>query len=115
MIPSPVRGIRPLGERAVLVELPGNATVRRLVARLPGALGGVEEIVAGHETVMICWERGRSAPADLATRIAHLLEGGQERRSPELQRQTTAHHGASGPWHPGHRVHGRGPEPYPER
>lgn len=67
--------IRPAGERAVLVVLPGNATVRKLARLLPRALAGIDEVVAGHETVLISWEPGRSAPADLADRLAVLLAG----------------------------------------
>ena len=67
--------LRVVGERAVLVELPGNATVRKLVGRLPAVLAGVEEIVAGHDTLLISWEPGRQPPADLAQRIADLLDG----------------------------------------
>lgn len=67
--------LRPAGERGVLVELPGNATVRKLARLAPRALAGVEDVVAGHETVLITWEAGRSAPPDLAARIAAILAG----------------------------------------
>ncbi len=70
-----VPGIRPVGERAVLVELPGNATVRKLVRLVPQALGGVDEVVAGHDTVLISWEPGRTPPHDLVERLAALLAG----------------------------------------
>lgn len=70
-----VPGIRPAGERAVLVELPGNATVRKLVRLVPQALAGIDEVVAGHETVLISWEPGRQAPPDLAERLTALLAG----------------------------------------
>lgn len=76
-----VPAIRPVGERGVLVELPGNATVRKLVGALPRALGGVEEIVAGHETVLIVWEAGRRPPADLPQRLSELLGGPPADRS----------------------------------
>lgn len=67
--------IRPVGERAVLVELPGNATVRKLVRALPRALAGLDKVVAGHETVLISWEPGRRPPADLRERLGELLAG----------------------------------------
>lgn len=67
--------IRAAGERAVLVELPGNATVRKLVRALPRAMAGLEKVVAGHETVLIAWEPGRRPPTDLAQRLGALLSG----------------------------------------
>lgn len=67
--------LRPAGERAVLVELPGNATVRKLVRALPRALAGIDKVVAGHETVLISWEPGRRPPPDLAARLEALLAG----------------------------------------
>jgi KipI family sensor histidine kinase inhibitor len=68
--------LRRAGERAVLVELPGNATVRKLVRLIPLELAGIDEVVAGHETVLISWEPGRHAPPDLAARLASMLRSG---------------------------------------
>jgi KipI family sensor histidine kinase inhibitor len=67
--------LRPAGERAVLVELPGNATVRKLAPLVRRALAGIEEVVAGHETLLISWEPGRRPPVDLADRLQELLSG----------------------------------------
>lgn len=69
-------GLRPAGDRAVLVELPGNATVRKLARLVPRALAGVDEVVAGHETLLISWEPGRRPPVDLEARLSALLASG---------------------------------------
>ncbi|MDQ8045662.1 MAG: allophanate hydrolase subunit 1 [Solirubrobacteraceae bacterium] len=66
-------GIRPAGDRAVLVELPGNATVRKLARLVPRGLAGIDEVVAGHETVLISWEPGRRPPVDLEARLSAML------------------------------------------
>lgn len=71
-----VRSIRAAGERGALVELPGNATVRKLIRQLPQALAGLEEVVAGHETVLLVWEPGRRPPADLREQVERLLGPG---------------------------------------
>jgi KipI family sensor histidine kinase inhibitor len=68
--------IRRAGERAVLVELPGNATVRKLARLVPRELAGIDEVVAGHETVLISWEPGRTPPVDLAARLSGMLGSG---------------------------------------
>ena len=65
--------LRPAGERAVLVELPGNASVRKLEQGVRERLGGLEAVVAGHETLLLRWESGRRPPGDLAARLAELL------------------------------------------
>jgi KipI family sensor histidine kinase inhibitor len=78
-----VPAVRPVGDRAVLVELPGNATVRKLAAQLPGAMAGLEDVVAGHDTVLITWERGRQPPGDLRARLAALLGGPSPSAAPE--------------------------------
>lgn len=72
---SPAPNLRQAGERAVLVELPGNATVRKLAPLVRQALAGIEDVVAGHETLLITWEPGRRPPGDLAARLAQLLGG----------------------------------------
>lgn len=69
-VPPP---LRPVGERGVLVELPGNATVRKLATVARDRIAGLEEVVAGHETVLLVWEPGRKPPGDLGTRLAELL------------------------------------------
>ena len=65
--------LRLVGERAVLVELAGNATVRKLARAARSELAGLEDVVAGHETVLLVWEPGRRPPADLTVRLADLL------------------------------------------
>lgn len=65
--------MRPAGERAVLVELPGNATVRKLATAVRSRIAGLEDVVAGHETVLLVWEPGRRPPGDLGMRLAELL------------------------------------------
>ena len=65
--------LRPAGERGVLVELLGNASVRKLATLARDRLAGLEEVVAGHETVLLIWEEGRRPPRDLAVRLAELL------------------------------------------
>lgn len=67
--------LRPAGARGILVQLPGNATARKLAARARDAIGGLEEVVAGHETVLLVWEPGRTPPTDLAARLQALLDG----------------------------------------
>lgn len=69
-VPPP---LRPVGERGVLVELPGNATVRKLATVARHRLAGLEDVVAGHETVLLVWEPGRRPPGDLGLRLAELL------------------------------------------
>lgn len=65
--------LRPAGERGVLVELAGNASVRKLAAVAHRGLAGLEDVVAGHETVLLIWEEGRRPPTDLGLRLAELL------------------------------------------
>lgn len=69
-------GLRPAGDRAVLVELPGNATVRKLARLVPRGLAGIDEVVAGHETLLISWEPGRRPPGDLEARLTAMLASG---------------------------------------
>ncbi len=65
--------LRPAGERGVLVELLGNASVRKLVVVARERLAGLEDVVAGHETVLLTWEEGRRPPHDLAARLGQIL------------------------------------------
>lgn len=67
--------LRPAGHRGVLVEVPGNASVRKLAAGVRHEIAGLEEVVAGHETVLLIWEPGRTPPADLRARVATVLAG----------------------------------------
>ena len=56
---SSARSIRRAGDRAVLVELDGNDAVQRLVAGLEVRRDeALEEIVPGHETVLLVWREG---------------------------------------------------------
>lgn len=68
--------VRAVGERGVLVELPGNATARKLAALARDRLGGLEDVVAGHDTVLLVWEEGRVPPNDLRLRLGELLGTG---------------------------------------
>jgi KipI family sensor histidine kinase inhibitor len=48
--------IRRAGDRAVLIELGSNEAVQRLTAALEaGRAGDLEEIVPGHETLLLVW------------------------------------------------------------
>lgn len=76
--------LRPVGERAVLVELPGNATVRKLVAVARDRIAGLEEVVAGHETVLLVWEPGRRPPGDLGQRLADVLSAARVDRAGDI-------------------------------
>lgn len=67
--------LRPAGARGVLVEVAGNATARKLAAAAPRAIGGLEDVTCGHDTVLLVWESGRRPPPDLDVRIAELLGG----------------------------------------
>lgn len=78
---TPIVQLRPAGLRAVLAELPGNASVRKLVAAVREEVAGLEEVVAGHDTVLLVWEEGRTPPADLHQRVAAVLAAAH--RDPE--------------------------------
>lgn len=65
--------LRAAGERGVLVELLGNASVRKLAVVARERLAGLEDVVAGHETVLLIWEEGRRPPRDLSARLAEIL------------------------------------------
>ncbi|MFT4033969.1 MAG: carboxyltransferase domain-containing protein [Patulibacter sp.] len=78
---SSLLDLRPAGARSVLVELPGNASVRKLAAAARAQLAGLEEVVAGHDTVLLTWEPGRCPPSDLRERLAQILAG--RHRAPE--------------------------------
>lgn len=78
---TPILQLRPAGRRAVLAQLPGNASVRKLVAAVRDQVAGLEEVVAGHETVLLVWEEGRTPPADLHERVAGVLASAH--RDPE--------------------------------
>jgi len=56
---SSARSIRRAGDRAVLVELDGNDAVQRLVAGLEVRRDeALEDVVPGHETVLLVWREG---------------------------------------------------------
>lgn len=89
-VPPP---LRPVGERGVLVELPGNATVRKLVGVARDRIAGLEDVVAGHETVLLVWEPGRKPPGDLGTRLAELLGSASTVRAADLIELPVAYDG----------------------
>ena len=74
--------LRPAGARGVLVEVAGNATARKLAAAAPRALGGLEDVICGHDSVLLVWEPGRVPPRDLEVRVAELLGGLGESDAP---------------------------------
>ncbi|MBO9534336.1 MAG: allophanate hydrolase subunit 1 [Solirubrobacteraceae bacterium] len=78
---STLLDLRPAGTRSVLVELPGNASVRKLVVAAREQIAGLEEVVAGHDTVLLVWEPGRRPPTDLKDRLAAVLSS--RHRDPE--------------------------------
>lgn len=50
--------IRPAGDRAILVELAGNAAVHAAAAMVRERFGGaVQDVVAGHTTLLVTWPR----------------------------------------------------------
>jgi KipI family sensor histidine kinase inhibitor len=56
---SAAASYRPAGDRAVLIELKDNDAVQRLAAGLEAQRGEeLEEIVPGHETLLLVWRRG---------------------------------------------------------
>ena len=58
---------RAVGERSLLVEVGDNRTARALAAHVGRELAGdVEDVVPGHETVLIVGRRHRLPPAALA-------------------------------------------------
>lgn len=75
--------LRLAGARGVLVELAGNGTARKVAAHARAAIAGLEDVVIGHETVLLVWEPGRTPPADLEGRIRELLRGPSDPASAE--------------------------------
>lgn len=65
--------LRRAGEHAVLAEVAGNHAARRLALAAPRVLAGLEDVVPGHETVLLRWEAGRRPPHDLRERLEALL------------------------------------------
>lgn len=55
--------------------------MRKLVAAVRDEVAGLEEVVAGHDTVLLIWEAGRTPPTDLRERVARVL--GSAHRDPE--------------------------------
>ena len=67
---SPI-AIRQAGDRSVLVELEGNDAVQRLAAGLESRRGvELEEIVPGHETLLLVWPSTAPAVSQIEELIA---------------------------------------------
>jgi KipI family sensor histidine kinase inhibitor len=54
--------VRRCGERAFLIEAPDNASVHVIAERALGVWPGLEDVVAGHETVLLAWSTPGEAP-----------------------------------------------------
>ncbi|MSX02810.1 MAG: carboxyltransferase domain-containing protein, partial [Actinobacteria bacterium] len=66
---------RQAGDRAVLVELEDNDAVHRLAGALEGRRGSeLEEIVPGHETLLLVW----SGPAPAHGAVAEMVAAAEE-------------------------------------
>jgi len=66
--------IRRAGDRSVLIELGGNQAVQRLAAALEARRGGdLEEIVPGHETLLLVW----NSPAPSVSEVEQLIAGAE--------------------------------------
>lgn len=70
---SAARSIRRAGDSSVLVELEGNEAVQRLAAALQAERGELEEIVPGHQTLLLVW--AREAPS--LSEVEQLIYGAQ--------------------------------------
>lgn len=67
MTPDAELELRPVGERGLLVCVPDNAHAQRLAAHVRARLGAeLEEIVPGHETVLLVGRRARPDRSVLA-------------------------------------------------
>ena len=67
--------LRPAGDRAVLVELEDNDAVHRLAAALESRRGGeLEEIVPGHQTLLLVWA-DQMPSQDVAAQIVDAAAG----------------------------------------
>ena len=63
--------IRPAGDHSVLIELDGNDAVQRLAAGLEARRGSeLEEIVPGHETLLLVWPSTAPAVSQIEELIA---------------------------------------------
>ncbi len=68
---SNARSIRRAGDRSVLIELDGNEAVQRLAAGLEASRSeGLEEIVPGHETLLLVWSEAAPAVAEVEQLIS---------------------------------------------
>ncbi len=65
--------IRPAGDHSILIELEGNDAVQRLAARLQAERGELEEIVPGHQTLLLVWARETPSLSE----VEQLISGAQ--------------------------------------
>lgn len=68
--------VRPAGDRASLIELPENEAAMRL-GRALRARGDYADVVVGHRTVLVTWERDEPE-LDLESALAAPAPGGKE-------------------------------------
>jgi KipI family sensor histidine kinase inhibitor len=67
---SAARSVRRAGESSVLVELEGNDAVQRLAAGLEAQRGELEEIVPGHQTLLLVWAQEAPSLSDVEQMIS---------------------------------------------
>jgi len=75
--------VRRVGDRAALIELPGNDAAVRVARALAGR-SDLEDVVPGHRTVLVTWPPGGSRPGDLDSigDAAAVAEPGRELEIP---------------------------------
>jgi len=68
---SAAGSIRRAGDRSVLIELGDNDAVHRLAAGLESQRGGeLEEIIPGHETLLLVWQQAAPSAAEVEQLVA---------------------------------------------
>jgi len=77
--------VRPVGDRAALIELPDNDAAVRVARALAGRRD-LEDVVPGHCTVLVTWPAGAALPGDLdpVTYQAPAARPGREREIPVI-------------------------------
>jgi KipI family sensor histidine kinase inhibitor len=71
--PTPIRGVRPVGDRGFLVELPGNREVHLLAAAVRDHFGArIEDVVPGAETLLLAWTDRPPSAAELTAELGGL-------------------------------------------
>ena len=76
---SSAKALRQAGDRAVLVELDGNDAVQRLASGLEALRGNeLEEIIPGHETLLLVWPTAAPTRGRIEAMIAAADAGADE-------------------------------------